>query len=283
MGMRVVAALCVWTSLVAGCGIATVAPAEVEIDAGADAARARRDGGTTPTVDAGHDGSRDVGMDASSSVCTVACTTDSTCAAACGAVPGGGIRCCDLATTRCFVAHTAACPAVSGYDAGHDANLHRADTNDDAAVDAPCPPSGALGSTEIAISAPGLAGAEVSIHSYYGAPASATLDASGRGVFRGPELAIGVYYGDLSLLDTIGLPISFEIREGTATATVYPTCVAPDPGSLEPLDRVDILLQRDRATGLCAGTVLSVVAECVPITGTYTASMFDDLPCGPFR
>lgn len=54
---------------------------------------------------------------ADAGMCTATCTSDSACTSACGAVPGGGIRCCDTSTSRCFVSHTAMCPAP-GHDAG---------------------------------------------------------------------------------------------------------------------------------------------------------------------
>lgn len=60
---------------------------------------------------------RDTGPRTDAGTCTATCSSDSQCTAACGAVPGGGIRCCDTSTSRCFVSHTAMCPAP-GMDGG---------------------------------------------------------------------------------------------------------------------------------------------------------------------
>jgi hypothetical protein len=261
------------TCVMAGCE-----PATTTVDGGRAMDGARPDSNHWAPIDASR---RDVGMDSPSTPCSITCATDDDCAASCGSVPGGGLRCCDSATRRCYVSHAAYCP-VTVPDAGHDTALRRADTAVDSDVDAACPPSGSS-STEIAVSVPGMPGATVTVHSYYWAPTTLTLDASGSAVVRGQPLSIGAYGGNLSLLDVLGLPVSFELSQGTATANVYPACIAPDPGSLQPLDRVDVILQRDRATGLCAGSVLSVVVECVPLMGEYTPAMFDDMPCGPFR
>jgi hypothetical protein len=71
------------------------------------------DTGGTPVRDTGGSTGHDTGSGTS---CTVACTSDSQCASACGAVPGGGTRCCDTGTMRCFVSHST-CPAP-GRDGG---------------------------------------------------------------------------------------------------------------------------------------------------------------------
>jgi hypothetical protein len=68
------------------------------------------DSGMVTPHDAGHATGTDGGA------CSVACTSDSACASACGAVPGGGNRCCDTSTSRCFVSHSA-CP-LPGHDSG---------------------------------------------------------------------------------------------------------------------------------------------------------------------
>ncbi len=103
---------------------------------GTDAALPHMDAGPTPPHDSGpasdtgggaHDTSvppRDTGgagHDAGHSLtdggaCSVACTSDSQCTSVCGAVPGGGNRCCDTSTSRCFVSHSV-CPAP-GTDSG---------------------------------------------------------------------------------------------------------------------------------------------------------------------
>lgn len=49
--------------------------------------------------------------------CAASCTTSTQCTSACGAVPGGGIRCCDAVMGTCFVSHTTSCP-TAGHDAG---------------------------------------------------------------------------------------------------------------------------------------------------------------------
>jgi hypothetical protein len=72
-----------------------------------------RDTGTLPR-DTGGTTVRDTG---GGGACTITCTSDSMCASSCGAVPGGGIRCCDRSTSHCFVSHTATCPAA-GSDSG---------------------------------------------------------------------------------------------------------------------------------------------------------------------
>jgi hypothetical protein len=85
--------------------------------------------GSVPHVDTGvvpHDTGvitpRDTGRPATdgggSGTCTAMCTSDSVCTTMCGAVPGGGIRCCDHSTSRCFVSHTASCPAASPDSGG---------------------------------------------------------------------------------------------------------------------------------------------------------------------
>lgn len=200
---------------------------------------------------------------------------------------GGGVRCCDAPTRRCFVSRAASCPRAPGpVDAGpgNDVALFgRADTGVDAAIDAACPAPASGGTTEVAVSAPGLAGATVSVHSWFGATDPVTLDASGSATFRAPALSVGAYGSDLALLDPIGFPVSFHLAQGSAGADVYPACIAPDPGTLLPMDRVEVILQRDIGTGLCAGSVLAVVYLCSRVTGEYTPSMFDDVPCGPFR
>ena len=70
------------------------------------------DTGTPP-----HDAAR---TQTDSGACTAHCTSSAQCTSACGAVAGGGIRCCDTATSMCFVTHAAMCPAAtpdsgSGY------------------------------------------------------------------------------------------------------------------------------------------------------------------------
>ena len=61
---------------------------------------------------------RDTGTPrADGGTCSAACTTSASCTTACGAAPTGSVRCCDTSTSRCFVSHTATCPAP-GHDAG---------------------------------------------------------------------------------------------------------------------------------------------------------------------
>jgi len=49
--------------------------------------------------------------------CSAPCTSSGSCTTACGAAPTGSVRCCDSSTMRCFISHTATCPAP-GHDAG---------------------------------------------------------------------------------------------------------------------------------------------------------------------
>lgn len=282
--LRTLASLLV-LSASAGCGIDTPQPSAFDVDA----ATSRRtdagvDAGQPSPRDAGGARTPDVGLDAwAPPQCASTCSSDAQCAATCGAVPGGGVRCCDVATSRCFVSHTAVCPTPGGSWIGNDSGLfHRPDTDVDADTDAACVPP-APAATEVAVTALGLPGATLTLESsWYGTIATGTFDATGSLVVVSTQLSIGLYSHTLSLVDPIGFPVIFRIHEGTTTADVYPACIAPDPGSVQPLDHVDVVLQRDLATGLCAGSVLSVTVDCISITGEYTPSHFDDAPCGPF-
>ncbi len=82
-------------------------------DAHVDANSLTHDVGTlghdtgTPAHDANVTTQRDTGA------CSAHCTSSAQCTSACGAVAGGGIRCCDSATSMCFVTHAAMCPAAT--------------------------------------------------------------------------------------------------------------------------------------------------------------------------
>ncbi len=56
--------------------------------------------------------------DSGAPICIDKCSADLDCAGSCPAVAAGNTNCCDLATSVCYVAPSATCPAPPDFDAG---------------------------------------------------------------------------------------------------------------------------------------------------------------------
>lgn len=268
MGTRALC-FCVLAASCVGCGLA-VAPDDASIDAAhAIDASEPRDAVVLPRDDAGHD----AGHDAMVVGCTATCGTAEDCMAACGDVPGGGIRCCDDSTMRCYVSHTAVCPGGSA-DAGYD-------TLPQALGDA-CPmPS--PGTTELTVRAPGLPNVSVTITYYYVSYSQTfVLDDTGTATVSVPMLAFAHYLAPPGLTDGYGSPLVFHLARGTMSVDLTPHCFTPSRHDPQPLDTVEVLLQRDVTTGSCVGIVPTVSFDCTAYHGDYSPAQLDDLPCGPF-
>lgn len=58
--------------------------------------------------------------DGGAPICIDKCSADLDCAGSCPAVAAGNSNCCDLATSVCYVAPSATCPAPPDFDSGTD-------------------------------------------------------------------------------------------------------------------------------------------------------------------
>ncbi len=78
------------------------------------------------------------------------------------------------------------------------------------------------------------------------------------------------------------LPFSVEIVRGGVdlSLTVSTSFAVPAPAGVT---AVELVVQRDVATGECVASALSAVHDRTSYPGLDDPSRLDDAPCGPFR